>query len=277
VVHFTAPYRDLEHDFEQRGIPTGTPGFCDDPSFLAAERLDPTFLNNYAAFVARRSYEPAYLDRARTSISNAAELLYQVLLRHGRLGACVDISGILSRILDREGIWNCPIKGSLTIDFPTESGLETTYFWSVDHGNFVAAHAWIFAPPLIVVDVAIKRQPYSRAKLPYLPESVLSEDRHSVAVDLDDIVSSSAQAEMLKHGVPPERQLDFSAPQLADMLKVFPAVSVPGVRGSRLKYCPVAVGMPDAPLEQMRNMDFDGKTPWKLYNEVFRGKLHGDA
>lgn len=273
MTHFTAAYLEFEHDFKERGIPTDNPGFCDHPNFLATEALDPSFLTNYAAFVARRPYDPAYLDSARITISNAAEMLYQVLLKHGRLGACVDISGILSRILDQEGIWNCPIKGSLTIDFPAESGLESSYFWSVDHGNFVAGHAWIFAPPFTVVDVAIKQQPYRQPKLTYLPEKILSEDRQSVAVSLGDIASPSVQAEMLMHGIPREHHLDVSVPQLADMLKVFPAISVPGLRDSRLKYTPVAVGMPDVPFEQMRNMDFNGKTPWELYNEMFRGRL----
>ena len=275
MVHFTATYSELERDFKRRGIPTHAPGFCDHPNFLAFESHDPTYLNNYAAFVARKVYDNAYLSRARTVISKSAELLYQELLRHGRLGACVDISGILSRILDREGVWNCPIKGSLTINFPPEAGLETSYFWSVDHGDFVAGHAWVFAPPFSVVDVAVKRQPYNPLKLPYLPEIVLSEDRRNISVDIEDIVSPSACAEMLAHGVPAASFLDVAAPQLKDMLQVFPAISVDGFQGSHLKYSPVAIGLPDKPLEEMRNMDFDGRTPWELYNEMFRGRLDG--
>lgn len=276
MVHFTETYADLARDFEKRGTPTDSPGFCDHPNFLAAEGSDPAYLNNYAAFVARKPYDSAYFGRARTVISKSAALLYQELLRHGRLGACVNISGILSRILDREGIWNCPVKGSLTIEFPPGTGLETSYFWSVDHGDFVAGHAWVFAPPFTIVDVAIKRQPYSPDKLPFLPDTVLSENRRYVSVDVEDIVSPSARAEMLMSGISPKRFLDVSAPQLKHMLRVFPAISINGLRGARLKYSPVAVGLPDKPLEEMRNMDFDGKTPWELYNEVFRGKLEGD-
>lgn len=276
MTHFTATYHDLARDFESRGIPTDSPGFCDHPKFIEVESRNPDFLNNYAAFVARRPYDTTYLKRARTVVSNAAALLYQALQRHGRLGACVDITGILSRILDHEGIWNCPIKGSLTVEFPTESNLDPTYFWSVDHGAFVAGHAWLFAPPFTVVDVSVRQQPYPSSKALYLPDKILSEDHRSVMVNVEDIVSPSARAEMLVYRIPPEQHLQVSVPQLAYMLQVFPAISVPGHRGSRLKYSPVAVGLPDAPLEEMRNMDFDGKTPWELYNEVFRGNLEGN-
>ncbi|MFA6902544.1 MAG: hypothetical protein WC236_05640 [Gallionellaceae bacterium] len=200
-------------------------------------------------------------------------MLYQTLLDHGRLGACVDISGIFSRILDREGIWNCPIKGSLTVNFPAESGLSKSYFWSVDHGDFVAGHAWVFAPPFTVVDVSVKLQPYTLEKLLYLPDILLSDAKQSVEVNAEDIISPSASAEMRLHGIPLERQLSYSAPQLSNMLKVIPAIAVPGLRGSILKYSPVAIGMPDAPLEEMRNMEFNGNTPWELYKEFFQGKL----
>lgn len=273
MVNFTASYSELERDFRLRDIPTDSPGFCDYPNFLVAESKEPSLLNNYAAFVAKRPYDNLYLIHARRVITKASGLLYEELLKHGRLGACVDISGILSRILDREGIWNFPIKGSLTVDFHADSGLSKSYFWSVDHGEFVAGHAWIFAPPYTVVDVSVKQQPYAVEKLPYLPDNVLSEDKQSVAVYAEDIVSPSASAEMLLHRIPLERQLSFSVPQLTDMQNVIPAISVTGPKGSKLKYSPVAIGMPDAPLEDMRNMDFNGKTPWELYKELFQGKL----
>ena len=218
------------------------------------------------------------MGRARNVVSKIAALLYQELLRHGRLGACVDISGILSRILDREGIWNCPIKGSLTIEFPLSSALETSYFWSVDLGDFVAGHAWVFAPPFTVVDIiAFKQQSYSPSRLPFFTDMVLSEDHQAVSVEAADIVSPSARAEPLMHGTSPERLLDVSAPQLKDMLRVFPAIAVDGLRSSRLKYSPVAIGLPDKPLEEMRNMEFDGgkhrgncttRRFWKSLNET---------
>ncbi len=185
-------------EFQHYGIPTDTPGFCDHSAFLALERENPELLNLYAAFIAKQDYTQEYLDHAQKIISKTAMMLHRELVQHGRLGACVDISGILSRILDSEQIWNCGIKGSLTIAFPAESRLTSRCFWSCDHGEFVAGHAWIFAPPFTVVDIAVRQQPYEAVEAIYIPEKVLSVDTHSVEVDADDIVSPSARAEMRK-------------------------------------------------------------------------------
>ena len=40
-----------------------------------------------------------------------------------------------------------------------------------------------------------------------------------------------------------------------------------------MKYCPVAVHASDTPLEEMRNMDFGGDTPFQLYTKKFKGQL----
>lgn len=272
---FRSTYEVLAQDFRSRGIPTNAPGFCDDPSFLAVERSDPGYLNNYAAFIAKRPYTPEYLSRAQATISKAASLLHSELIQTGRLGACVDISGILSRILDREGIWNCGVKGSLTVTFPSETGIKPRYFWSVDHGNFVAGHAWVFAPPYTVLDVSVKQQPYGEKECAFLPETVLSVETTPATVDVEDIVSPSARMEMLRHGVPPSQHLYYGAPCIPDIFSAFPPISVPGLHGATLKYSPVAIHAPDGSFEEMRNMTFNGLTPWELYSSKLSAKLHG--
>lgn len=273
MTKFTDGYRQLVSDFQSRRIPTKSPGFCDHPNFLAAEREDPSFLNNYAAFIAAQPYSDEYLHHARAVITNASSILYEELKVNGRLGACVDVSGILSRILEKEGIWNCGIKGSLTISFPPSSGEEKTYFWSVDHGEFVAGHAWLFAPPFSIVDVAVKQQPYSGRKADYLPNINLIESASTAGVEIEDIISPSAIAELRMHGVPRSRYFEAVASQMSDILKVFPAQSVETSNGSFMKYCPVAIHASDTPLEDMRNMEFGGKTPYQLYKEKFLGAL----
>jgi hypothetical protein len=62
---FSTPYEDLADDFRYRGISFDLPGFCDDPSFFAVARGNPKCLNHYAAFVAKRPYDPNYRVRAK--------------------------------------------------------------------------------------------------------------------------------------------------------------------------------------------------------------------
>jgi hypothetical protein len=78
---FSATYEDLTEDFRGRGISFESPGFCDDPSFFEVERDDPDYLNHYAAFVAKRPYDPNCLARAHVIIDNAVLRLHYELVR----------------------------------------------------------------------------------------------------------------------------------------------------------------------------------------------------
>ena len=65
----------------------------------------------------------------------------QIGSAEGRLGACIDLSMVLSRILDAEGIWNYVVKGSLTLTFPRSVQPGPIYFWPIDEGDFQAGQA----------------------------------------------------------------------------------------------------------------------------------------
>lgn len=269
---FKLSYATLAAEFGRRGIPTSLPDFCDHPQFLQVENQNPGLLNNFAAFVAKRAYDHAYIARSERLVRELSSLLHAELVANGRDGACVDVSGILLRSLHAEGIWSCEIKGSLTIEFPPESGLQRRYFWSVDHGEFVAGHAWVFAPPYSVVDVAVRQQAHQPPELRYIPDMVLSRSLIQARFEIDDIVSPSARAEMLSLGIPPGKHLE-SAPHVPAIFAAFPATDVHDHRGASLKYIPVAVLAPDGSFEDMRNMSFDGLTPWQLYRSKLAPRL----
>jgi hypothetical protein len=274
---FSTTYEALADDFRYRGIAFDSPGFCDDPSFFEVERGDPHYLNHYASFVAKRPYEPNYLLRAKAIIDHAVSRLHAELVEHGKLGACVDISEILFRILEQEKIWSCCIKESLTITFPRIAEIDTTYFWSVDHGNFVAGHAWLRAPPYTVVDISVRQQSYRGNEAKYIPDRVMATDTRPAIVDVNDIVSPSVRRELLAYGVPPHQHLQKVAPLIPDIFDAFPATVVSGLNGASLKYSPVAIHAPEDKLPDMENMVFRGLTPWQLYHAKFTGKLPGNS
>lgn len=269
---FVATYKELAQDFKARRIPFDSPGFCDHPSFLKVERSNPAYLNHYAAFIAKQNYEKKYLVRAKAVIDESATLLLEELVKNGRLGACVDISGILSRILEEERIWSCCIKGSLTITFPKISGIATKYFWSVDHGNFTAGHAWLYAPPYSVVDIAVRQQPYVDKERDFIPKSILTAETKAVDVDVQDIVSPTARAELVARGVPIHKHLDEVAPYIPSIFRSFTPIEVSGMQGANLKYVPTAIHAPEKKLSGITNMSFSGLSPWQFYKSYIAGK-----
>src|SRR5258708_5001250 len=136
-------YADLQAMYRSYGIDATYPGFYDDKKFIRAESVDPAFLETYARYVESRPYDDPYLSRARREIPIIAEGVWGELVADGRLGACIDIGMILSRILEQEGFWNYMVKGSLTMHFPPAAKLGTRYYWSFDvvQQPFAAAHA----------------------------------------------------------------------------------------------------------------------------------------
>ena len=200
-------------------------------------------------------------------------MLHEHLKKNGRQGACIDITGILARILEKHGVWCVCIKGSCTIEFPASSNEEKTYFWSVDQGEFAAAHSWLFAPPFNIVDITIREQDYSGKKKNYIPKIVLDKKGSNSKAEIEDIISPSIVTNLRMRGIPTEELLELSATQMIDVQQYFPVKIVDGISGTKLKYCPVAIHASEEPLQGFKNMNFRGKTPYKLYTKYFKGKL----
>ncbi|MCK4829971.1 hypothetical protein KA005_80360, partial [bacterium] len=138
MVHFSASHKEIRDDFVQNNIPIDAPGFYDHPNFLAIENIFPFFMANYARFVSALSLDENYIENAGNKIPVIVDEIHKQMATGNHIGRCGDISAILSRILEKENLWNFVVKGSLTIDFPEQSNIETKYFWSVDNGDFIA-------------------------------------------------------------------------------------------------------------------------------------------
>lgn len=265
------PAIDLSRMFHDLGIDTSKPGFYDEPKFVEQERKDSRFLETYAQYVTGLNLPRDYIDRALSEIPVIARSVYEVLLKDGRLGACVDIGMMLSRILEREGFWNFMVKGSLTVSFPPTTNIETKYFWSYDIVGgavrpFAAAHSWIVAPPYNIVDVAVSRQPYAEGS-EHLPSIVLAQSLPTVAASVQDVFSPEFRAMARTRGVELADIPQIFAPGLFEFQKSFP----PRLFKSAniiLKYVPVGIGAPDQPLEGILNWTVNGLTAARLYSTV---------
>jgi hypothetical protein len=266
MVKFNDKLDSILSDYVARGVPTDSPGFYDHPGFTAAEELDSEYLSTYARFVAERYYDDAYLARARSEIPLIASVIYEALVKDGRLGACIDVSRVLMRVLEAEGFWNFCVSGSLTLQFPPEAGVPTQYYWAIDEGEFAAPHAWIYAPPFRVLDVSIARQPHRPDALPHLPPYVLSESVKTRSVTPEDIMNPKMGAVLAAREL---RQLPAS---MGRYYKQFPP-SVVNYGGLEMTYIPLNVGAPEAPLERITSISFSGKSGDQLYRSEILPRL----
>jgi hypothetical protein len=260
--------------FRQRGINITHPGFYDEPGFREAELADPTFLNHYATFVRTIFLDDAYRARARREIPFIADVVRHELVADGRLGACVDIGMMLSRILEQEGYWNYQVKGSLTIRFPPESGIPPKYFWSFDvvQERFAAAHSWLVAPPFSIADIAVRQQPYDNGG-EFLPDAVVTERVTHATSSLRDLFSPSyCDVMRVQFGLAPNRIVQEREPRLIRFQQRFPPELVTYGR-TRLKYIPVAIGAPDSPFAEMGNWRVNGRVAIELYRDVVQPQL----
>lgn len=268
MIAYTDSFQNIESGLGKLGIPTGRPGFCDHPNFLAIEKRDPTFLNVYARYVSGLRLDAAYLERARKEIPVITNALHKELVESGRRGACVDASGVLFRVLEREGLWSCVIKGSLTIAFPKATRIGKRYFWTIDQGNFVAAHAWVMAPPFKVIDLTIRLQNNTDQENEHLPDMLLIEKTQETKGAAEDIFAPEAIHDLLGRGIKRANLFSQCLPHLVDFMRVFPAQEF--IHGqTHFKYVPTAIGAPDCELEKMVGMSGKGgKNGGTLYRDV---------
>lgn len=266
---------DLESEFAKHGIDFSLIGFYDDPSFLRIEHNQPNFLENYAKFVNSRVYSNEYIERACIEVPFISQILHDEIVKDGRMGACVDVSIVLSRILEREGFWNYIVKGSLTIEFPEELGIANKYFWSVDmieEGTTIAAaHAWIVAPPYRVIDLTVNQQPYKGGEGKHLPSFICCKEYALFKIAEIDLISPDASAFLASKGVKGNK-LKHVKENFSDFIHSFKPCLVE-LNSVKFKYTTIAISAPDEPLERVKTLILRGKLGIEIYNEIVKPRL----
>ena len=261
----------LEKHFEKLNIDYDSIAFYDSKEFLKQEQIDNKFLDLYARYVNQKQYSTEYIERAKREIPFIAKILNQELIKDGRLGACIDVSLVLSRILEKEGYWNYLTKGSLTINYPKESELKTNYFWSVDIGEFQSGHTWVVSPPFNVIDIALKQQIYKNNEQDYLPDTILNEDYKVAKISENDIISPNVLRKMDLQGIR-ENRLSCVRDDFFEFIEKFPAILVENNK-LECKYSTVAISAPDETLERITSLKLNDKYGIEIYNEIIKPRL----
>ncbi|HHV86869.1 MAG TPA: hypothetical protein GXX42_13840 [Petrimonas sp.] len=260
----------LETEFTTAGIDFSKVGFYDDPNFLICEQRNHRYLETYAEYVLTKKYAPEYIERAKKEIPFIANLLNEELIKDGRLGACIDISIGLSRILEQEGFWNYIPKGSLTIDFPAATKIQKKFFYTANFGNFDAGHVWVVAPPFTVIDLSVKQQPYQDKAAEYLPNFICSTSEIGTKANDSDIISPEGIVYMKMHGI--NNGMNHIKPDWKEFLVKFKSIEVKE-NNVVLKYITTGISAPDMPIEKVETLRVSGRITIEIYNDIIIPKL----
>ncbi|MBF0191708.1 MAG: hypothetical protein HQL99_11310 [Magnetococcales bacterium] len=263
----------MEIAFEKKGIPFDTPGFYDHPNFIKQEQRDPRFLELYAEYVESRAYDFDYLTAAEQKITIAASALESAVRADGRLGACVDVSGMLGRILDRLGVWNYVAKATLTITFPKPSGISIRYFWNFDVGEFVAPHAMVVAPPFGVVDLTARKQAYSSGEPDHIPNIILAKEWSLGSWKPEDLANPIILADLHRRRISFDTFMNEVRPDTANIIQSLP-VRIVQEGETTFKYVIVAVGGTIEPLEGVTGYRPGGRTALEIFEQAILPTVH---
>jgi hypothetical protein len=269
-----ATFEELEQIFRERGIDCTRPGFYDLPAFQRGEGEIAGFIENYCEYVHLLQFDREYQDRARMIILELSNFLAGELAADGRTGACIDVSGALMRILERERVWSCMVGGAATVFFPSQSGLVPRYFWPFLHPDNPArtGHMWLFAPPFKVVDITLALQNWNGRESEHIPAVVACEEFEPAEAEVGDLMEDDL-VELFYHDYNRLPRLQDIAAELETTRK-FPPFQV-AANATRIKYVPTHISAMDGALDQMRNLRLRGRYPAQLYQRFLEQRAGG--
>lgn len=254
---------ELLSRFERLGIDPAIPGFYDDPKFLVEERRDQRFLETYAEWVIHRERTSDYDNHVRDVMAKLSPIIAARLDRHQWYGACIAVTGMVTRMLDRLGVWNATMRGSVAL---RTAGGGSRYFRIVDedegHGS-ETGHYWLVVPPFDIVDLTLHHQHWVSGDEKYqaiAPKILLAEGTDIIQAQADDVIApsmlrSGSTAEIHRH-LPDQKR--FSA--------IVPARRV-ALDGLELRYVASGASAPDAPLERINSEGRAGVPAIRVWDE----------
>ena len=265
----------LLQEFAEEGIPISQPGFHQDPSFIRCEHKDPTYLEKYVRFVQHQQYSQSYQDQAALIIQVVSEELQWALHQEQSPEAYNEAPLVMSRILEREGVWNYVASGGLTLTFPAGSGFEpfTLPAMTMQYGKPAdCAYRWIVAPPFQVIDITIQACNCPNPIHHLLPKLVWDAGEPVIG-EPGDIFSDAMLKEIAKAGMTTDQALDRYLPDYRSVIAAnYPARLITWT-GTQLKYVPTAVSVADVPLKHCKGFRACGLSAAQIYSARIRPRI----
>lgn len=259
--------RQLRQKFVQLGADPSQPGFYDHPAFRQHAQTDPALGVDYARYVFALEHSRPSLRRARSIVQRAATFLHSELAQDSRPGLCLDTARLLSRFLERQGVWNVAVSGAFRATVP--SGHQVSFGpISTREGAGFTAHAWVYAPPFSVVDVTLQQQTLPAWVLAQLPAVVLQEETGTGVLQGPELFSSRGRT--LFEGqwgrLPTLEDAVALMPGMGTALLRFPHVAF-SRHGQEFLYAPLSPRFLNGAFEAASPLRHNGKSPAALYQQ----------
>mgnify|MGYP000023534362 FL=1 len=274
-----AKFRRLDQQLTGAGVNTDQFGFCDGEAFLAAEQRDPSLLETYAQWVMLRPRDREYDAHVRETVPKLAQLVATVLEEDTLEGSCEMACSLLTKSLDRLGVWSVGMVGSSTFEVKDQDiwrGLHT-----VDRADFPGArlgHTWVCAPPFVVVDASIKRQRWAGDDIyPYVPSIILDDWGRMTKPTPKDVISAEIRAEMMvARGAIPNGVIYQLEPNLKKFSETFPATEIV-IDRLTARYIPTAANLSDGTLEEINSAGEIGRVGREIWSDVIAPAFNADT
>jgi hypothetical protein len=271
--------QQLQAEFAAAGISTESPGFYDDFAFIRQERKDPTYVNNYARYVRWRDHGRGYDDHVEQVVHVVAAELQLAVHEDTSADAYAELPLVISRILEREGIWNYVVRGALNVTFPLGSGFEPASFWAVDVPSRMAhggGYLWVCAPPYQVIDLSVGVLQYPCPVGHLVPRLILGNDSEECEGLAAELLSPAAMENIRDDGLSLEEGLDHLAPGFrSSFAPDFPAALIRHDE-TLFKYIPTGIITPEEELENLHRFTSKDRTAIQLYDHQIRPRLLKD-
>lgn len=261
----------LTADFEASGIDPGTFGFYNQLGFLARENQNPAYLDRYAEWVLTRPMSAEYAAHVRATVPKLAHLLSDAFAAHDAHGRCLAAGSMMVRMLDLLQVWSFGLFGSVVIEAPdrsTRRAIQTIACKRGPDSDAAAGHAWVCAPPFLVVDITLALQRWDGAIAPCIPDIILAGSEASkVEARAEDIVDDRVRMLFAEvegwHDPWLHHRID---PSLRGFHQTFPAREVI-MRDINLRFVPALIRLPDERLAEI-GVKRGGPSGRDLWNSV---------
>lgn len=243
-------FQSIDRLLRDDGIDTSLIEFYNQTSFLEKEKTDPRYARHLSRWLSRRPMSDSYQGRVSRVVPVVAERVANLFGESDMVASCVNGSFMLSKVLERAGIWNHVLHGSVVLEVASRGIWRG--FQTVDAEDFpgaVRGHAWVFAPPFHVVDVTIAKQRWDSEERPFVPAHIISSFTSRLEVQLNDVVASRLFPTFETHPYWGQRRIIYDlVPGLREMEGDVAPMGVT-VDEAKLRYIPVSTIIPEEPLE----------------------------
>ena len=267
AISYDASLEAIVGTWKRSGLSIDKPGFYDHPLFIRAEQAQPGYINTYARYVRDQAYSEAYLNRSEAVIQAAAAALSREVQADGRSNLCVTASKVLSKILEREKVWNYIVVGAFSVSIRIDGRWHTHSFYPFDVRPVDAAHAWVVAPPFHIIDLTLRQQRYPGPAAAYLPGRLLTTYTFGGDIAAREVCAPALLMGLRLKGFTDDDVLDQAFASFKHFSTIFPPEVVQEASAT-LKYIPTRVITPEGDLDQLRTLSINGASPEVIYQRL---------